>query len=79
MFVINSLTKQLSSSFINEVQEVIDLKTKPQGSLGLLELLAAKIAKIQHTLSPTLNKPCVLIFAADHGKSFFIAVFGKKH
>ena len=67
MFNINSLAKQLPGSFISEVQQAIDLKTKPQGSLGLLEPLAAKIAKIQHSLSPSLNAPCVLIFAADHG------------
>ncbi|MCP4320402.1 MAG: nicotinate-nucleotide--dimethylbenzimidazole phosphoribosyltransferase [Alteromonadales bacterium] len=63
----NSLTKQLSPSFLTEVQQVIDLKTKPQGSLGLLEQLAAKIAKVQCTLTPALNKPCMVIFAADHG------------
>ncbi|WP_022942724.1 nicotinate-nucleotide--dimethylbenzimidazole phosphoribosyltransferase [Psychromonas hadalis] len=67
MFVINSLTKLLPHSFINDVQQIIDLKTKPQGSLGMLELLAGKVAKIQHSLSPSLNKPCVVIFAADHG------------
>jgi len=67
VFVINPLEKQLSLSFIDNVQQVIDIKTKPQGSLGLLEQLAAKVAKIQHSLTPTLNNPCVLIFAADHG------------
>lgn len=67
MFVINPLIEQCSSSFINEVQQIIDLKTKPQGSLGMLETVAAKVAKIQHSLSPSLTAPCVLIFAADHG------------
>ncbi|MCW8994519.1 MAG: nicotinate-nucleotide--dimethylbenzimidazole phosphoribosyltransferase [Psychromonas sp.] len=67
MFTINALVSQLSPSFIEQVQEIIDQKTKPQGSLGLLECVAAKVAKIQHSLSPSLNAPCMLIFAADHG------------
>jgi nicotinate-nucleotide--dimethylbenzimidazole phosphoribosyltransferase len=67
MFVINSLSTQLSTSFLSSVQQIIDLKTKPQGSLGMLETVASKVAHLQHTLSPALNKPCLLIFAADHG------------
>jgi nicotinate-nucleotide--dimethylbenzimidazole phosphoribosyltransferase len=67
VFVIDSLIKQLSPSFIHSVQQVIDLKTKPQGSLGVLEGLASKVAHIQHSLSPMLKQPCLIIFAADHG------------
>lgn len=67
MFVINSLASQLPPSFIEQVQAVIDQKTKPQGSLGLLESVASKVAKIQHSLSPSLNAPSMLVFAADHG------------
>lgn len=67
MFVINALAQQLSPSFISDVENVINLKTKPQGSLGELEKVASKVAKIQHSLSPSLNNPCLLIFAGDHG------------
>lgn len=67
MFVINALAQQLSTQFINQVQDIIDLKTKPQGSLGMIEDVARKVSYIQHTLSPKLNQPCVVIFAADHG------------
>ena len=67
MFVINSLSQKSSKSFLEEIQQVIDLKTKPQGSLGQLETLAGKIAQIQHSLTPSLNAPCLVIFAADHG------------
>lgn len=67
MFAINSLASQLSPLFVQQVQDIIDQKTKPQGSLGLLESVASKVAKIQHSLSPSLNSPAMLIFAADHG------------
>lgn len=50
-----------------QIQQKIDLKTKPLGALGYLEQLAFKIAKIQNTLTPQLNHPTQIVFAADHG------------
>lgn len=47
--------------------EKIDNLNKPKGSLGRLEELALQICLIEQTLSPTLNKPCHLLFGADHG------------
>jgi nicotinate-nucleotide--dimethylbenzimidazole phosphoribosyltransferase len=50
-----------------EVQERLDQKTKPRGSLGGLERLAVQIASIQRTATPSLGTPVVVVCAADHG------------
>ncbi len=48
-------------------QEKINQKTKPLGSLGLLEEIAVQLCVIQNTLMPTIAKKRMLIFAASHG------------
>lgn len=50
-----------------QVQEIIDNKTKPVGSLGLLETIALKVAMVQQTLEPEIRQPQVVVFAGDHG------------
>lgn len=57
----------LDEFFKKNVQDHIDNLAKPVGSLGKLEGVARKVATIQNTLKPELNKPHHLLFIADHG------------
>jgi nicotinate-nucleotide--dimethylbenzimidazole phosphoribosyltransferase len=41
--------------------------TKPPQSLGRLEDIACRMAAIQQTLSPAVDRKSIVIFAADHG------------
>jgi nicotinate-nucleotide--dimethylbenzimidazole phosphoribosyltransferase len=41
--------------------------TKPPGSLGRIEEIANRVAAIQATLSPSVERARIVLFAADHG------------
>lgn len=58
---------EVSAEFAAEIQTAIDMKTKPPGSLGRIEELAAQIAALKGTVKPQLDTCHHVIFAADHG------------
>lgn len=51
----------------DRIRRAIDTKTKPVGSLGRIEDLAAQIAELQESLEPRMDACTLTIFAADHG------------
>lgn len=63
MYNISSISTELKAAIENKINN----KTKPLGSLGQLEALAKQIALIQESLSPCLNKPEFIVFAGDNG------------
>jgi nicotinate-nucleotide--dimethylbenzimidazole phosphoribosyltransferase len=50
-----------------EARRALDAKTKPRGSLGRLEELAAQIAAVRRTPAPGRLRAAVVVAAADHG------------
>jgi nicotinate-nucleotide--dimethylbenzimidazole phosphoribosyltransferase len=55
------------TDFDSALRAAIDGKTKPQGSLGRIEELAAQIARLQRSLTPRMESCRLVIFAGDHG------------
>ena len=56
-----------NAALADQLDKAINNKTKPLGSLGVLETLARQIGLIQGTCNIALHAPAILVFAADHG------------
>ena len=57
----------VSRALDDAIRRTIDSKTKPHGALGSIETLAEQIARIQGTLTPSLHRCRLTLFAGDHG------------
>ena len=57
----------VSRALDDAIRRAIDAKTKPLGALGVVETLAAQVARIQGTLTPRLERCRLTLFAGDHG------------
>lgn len=47
--------------------ERLDSLTKPPRSLGMLEEIAARLAVLQRTVTPSLERKAIVLMAGDHG------------
>lgn len=55
------------AEWLAQARSHLDCLTKPIGSLGRLEDIAAKIVSIQRASQPQVHRKAVYVFAADHG------------
>jgi nicotinate-nucleotide--dimethylbenzimidazole phosphoribosyltransferase len=62
-----SQIEPLDPAWLGRAQQRLDSLTKPRGSLGRLEELAALYVAIRRELLPPLDNKRVVVFAADHG------------
>lgn len=62
----NSSIPEIAHNLKEDLQQKLDNKAKPVGSLGKLEDIALQVGMIQHSLSPKLTKPIMLTVASDH-------------
>ena len=60
-------TPPLGQGLREPLRQALDGKAKPVGALGRIEDLALTLGLIQQTLRPTVTRPVLLVFAADHG------------
>jgi len=61
------MSDQTKNNFVAAIAAKINNKTKPPGSLGRIEQLAAQIALVKNSENPSMSTCELTIFAADHG------------
>lgn len=66
-FALTSVETLANEALAAQLAHDLDDKTKPRGSLGRIETLAAQIGLIQGRARPVLESPQLVVFAADHG------------
>ena len=66
-FTVPTIANIENNELRQQLQQIIDSKTKPLGALGRLETLALQLGMIQGTLTPHITQPQIRVFAADHG------------
>lgn len=64
---IPSIISTADAALSQSLADAINNKTKPIGSLGRLESLAAQLGLIQRSTAIRIEQPAILIFAGDHG------------
>lgn len=52
---------------VERARHAMAIKTKPLGALGRLEDVSVRLAVIQNTLKPTVERARICVFGADHG------------
>lgn len=62
-----SISPVNDSALATRLDHAIANKTKPLGSLGMLETLARTIGLVQQTVDVSIRQPAILVCAGDHG------------
>src|ERR1700730_11291689 len=60
-------TSERESEIYFLARDIMNRKTKPPGSLGTLEELAIRIAGLQQTVTPSLRRKRICVYAGSHG------------
>jgi nicotinate-nucleotide--dimethylbenzimidazole phosphoribosyltransferase len=59
--------RPVRKEYLSRAQDRLDRLTKPKGSLGQLEEIAARYVGIREDLHPRIKRKMIFLFVADHG------------